>query len=99
MATYTATAAQAAVQPKGLRVGLVGIKSTYSIGVSLSAGDVFQMIKVPANATQMYIQFGCTNASAQYLMHVGDGISEGRYRSYATYSVATGYVLAYANTN
>ena len=98
MATYTATGAQAAVQPKGLRVGLVAVKSTYSIGgVSLSAGDIFQMIKVPANATPVYLQFGTTNNSDQYLLHVGDGISEQRYRSYATYSVGHGYVLAYAN--
>ena len=98
MATYTAVAAQAAVQPKGLRVGLVAVRSTYSIGaVSLSAGDIFQMIKVPANATPIFVQFGSTNNSDQYLLHVGDGINTARYRSYATYSIAAGYVLAWAN--
>lgn len=98
MATYTAVAAQAAVQPKGLRVGLVAVRSTYSIGaVSLSAGDIFQMVKVPANATPIFVQFGSTNNSDQYLLHVGDGINTARYRSYATYSIANGYVLAWAN--
>lgn len=98
MAIYTATAAQAAVQPKGLRVGLVAVRSTYSIGaVSLSAGDIFQMVKVPANATPVYIQFASTNNSDQYLLHVGDGINTARYRSYATYSLANGYVLGWAN--
>ncbi len=95
MATYTAVAAQAAVQPKGLRVGLVAVRSVYSIGaVSLSAGDIFQMVKIPANTTPMFIQYGCSNASDQYLMHVGDGISTQRYRSYATYSVAFGMAVA-----
>lgn len=95
MATYTATAAQAAVQPKGLRVGLVAIKSTYSIGaVSLSAGDIFQMVKVPANATPIYVQYGSSNVSDQYLLHVGDGINTQRYRSYSTYSATFGMVVA-----
>lgn len=95
MATYTATGAQAAVQPKGLRVGLVAVRSVYSIGaVSLSAGDIIQMVKVPANATPIFIQYGSSNASDQYLLHVGDGISTQRYRSYATYSVAFGMVVA-----
>ena len=99
MATYTATGAQAAVQPKGLRVGLVAVKSTYSIGgVSLSAGDVFQMIKVPAGATPIFVQFGCTNATPSYNMAVGDGIAVGRYRSDASYSLGLGMQLAYVNT-
>lgn len=98
MATYTATGAQAAVQPKGLRVGLVAVRSTYSIGaVSLSAGDIFQMVKVPANATPVYVQFASTNNSDQYLLHVGDGINTARYRSYATYSLTTGFVVGWAN--
>lgn len=100
MATYTATGAQVSVQPKGLRVGLVGVRSTYSIGaVSLSAGDIFQMVKVPANATPVFIQFGSSNNTDQYLMHVGDGINTARYRSYATYSLANGFVLGWANVS
>ena len=34
MATRTATAAQAGVSPKGLKVGLVAVASLYSIGAS-----------------------------------------------------------------
>ena len=95
MATYTATGAQASVQPKGLRVGLVAVKSIYSIGaVSLSAGDIVQMVKVPANSTPIVIQYGCSNASDQYLLHVGDGINTQRYRSYSTYSAAFGMAVA-----
>ncbi len=97
MATYTATAAQAAVQPKALRVGLTAVKSTFSIDVTLSAGDVFQMVKVPANATPMFVEFGGTNATPSFLMKAGDDISTARYRSLATYSAGVGMVLANAN--
>ena len=97
MATYTATGAQAAVQPKGLRVGLVAVRSTFSLTTSLSTGDVFQMIKVPANATPIFVQFGGTNASPSFLMEVGDGILTGRYRSIGTYSVGLGMQLANVN--
>lgn len=94
MAIFTATAAQQAVQPKGLRVGLVAVRSTYSIAATLSAGDVIQMIKVPANATPMLVQFGSNNGTPSYLIEVGDSIVSGRYRSIATFSAAMGMVLA-----
>ena len=97
MATFTATGAQAAVQPKGLRVGLVAVKSTYSIAAALSAGDIFQMVKVPANATPIFVQFGCSNATPSWMMGVGDGITAARYRSMATYSLGIGMALAFAN--
>lgn len=99
MAIYTATAAQAAVQPKGLRVGLVAVRSTYSIAVTPSAGDVFQMIKVPANATPVFVQFGSNNATPSYLIEVGDGIVSGRYRSMATFSLGLGMVVASINVS
>ena len=97
MATLTAVAAQAAVQPKGLRVGLVAVRSEYSLAAAPSAGDIINMIRVPANATPVFVQFGCTNATPSYLMKVGDGISPARYRSLASYSLGLGYVLAWAN--
>lgn len=97
MATFTATGAQAAVQPKGLRVGLVAVRSIYSIAATISAGDVFQMIKVPANATPMFVQFGSTNATPSFIWEVGDGVDTDRYYSVATYSAAQGFVLANVN--
>ena len=97
MATFTATGAQATVQPKGLRVGLVAVRSIYSIANTLSAGDVFQMVKVPANATPMFVEFGGTNATPSFLMKAGDDITPARYRSLATYSAGVGMVLANAN--
>jgi hypothetical protein len=97
MAIFTATGAQLAVQPKGLRVGLTAVKSTYSIANTLSAGDVYQMVKVPQNATPIYVQFGCNNGTPSYLIEVGDGIVSGRYRSIATFSAAIGMVVASIN--
>lgn len=97
MATFTANAAQAAVQPKGLRVGLVAVTAFYSIAAAPSAGDIIQMVKVPANATPVFLQFGCTNNTPSFIMEVGDGINTARYRSVATYSIGIGLVLAQAN--
>jgi hypothetical protein len=95
MATLTATGAQAAVQPKGLRVGLVAVRSVFSINVSLSAGDVIQMVKVPAGATPVFIQWGGNPKSAFFSqVEVGDGIVTGRYRSMATYSQAEAMLFA-----
>ena len=97
MATFTASAAQTAVQPKALRVGLVAIRSTYSLAAAPSAGDVFQMIKVPANTTPVFVQFGSSNNTPSFIMEVGDGIDTDRYYSIATYSIAQGMVLANVN--
>lgn len=97
MATFTATAAQSSVQPKALRVGLVAVTSTYSLAAAPSAGDVFQMVKVPANATPVFVQWGSSNNTPSYIAEVGDGIDTDRYYSIATYSIAQGMLLANVN--
>ena len=97
MATYTATAAQSTSPHKGLRVGLVGVRSTYSIAATISAGDVFQMVKVPAGATPIFVQFGSSNNTPSFIMEVGDGISTARYYSVDSYSIAQGMRLANVN--
>ena len=100
MATYTGTGAQATVQPKGLRVGLVAVKSTHSFGaVTLSIGDIFPMVKVPAGATPIWMNFGSSNGSVHYNIEVGDGIDTDRYRtSVATYSAALGMQVVTINS-
>ena len=90
MATKTAAAAQTTIQPKGLRVGLVAVTATYSIsaaGQSLSAGDVIQMIKVPAGATVVSLQVS-SNHSGIAGFTVGDGLDDDRYVSLISCSVA-----------
>ena len=99
MATLTASGAQAAVQPKGLRVGLVAVHSVYSLTAAPSSGDIFQMVKVPANAMPVFIQFGTTTATPSWMYKVGDGVDTARYRSDATASAGQGMLLAYANVN
>ena len=92
MATYTASAAQSGIQPKGLRVGLCEVSGFYSIVGSISATTTVQMVKVPAGATPVLIQVANTNAGDSALL-VGDGNSTGRYRAAATLSSGQGYVL------
>lgn len=96
MATRTATQAQATIQPKGLRVGLVAVTSTFSPGAgqSISAGDVIQMVKVPANATPIYVAVSSTYFQAS--ITVGDGVSDNRYLSILSTSAAM--LLAPINT-
>ena len=88
MATRTATQAQATIQPKGLRVGLVAVTSTFSPGAgqSISAGDVIQMVKVPANATPVYVAISSTYFQAS--VTVGDDLSTARYLSIMSTSAA-----------
>jgi len=94
MATITATKAAAGIQPKGLRVGLVAVTSTYSLGASLSVGDVIQMIKVPAGATPVYIAL--TGVAGAGSVNVGDGISTARYIS--NYLISAASTIATINT-
>lgn len=94
MATITATKAQAGVQPKGLRVGLVAVATTYSLAASLSVGDVIQMIKVPAGATPVYV--GVSSGSGACVVGVGDGISASRYINMLSNSV--GQLMTPINT-
>ena len=88
MATRTATQVGSGVQPKGLRVGLVAVTSTFSLAAaqSLVAGDVIQMVKVPANATLVYM--GVSGGSGDALVTVGDGVDDDRYLSAVTMSSA-----------
>ena len=76
MATIDATGG-AGVQPRGLRVGLVAVTRIYSLSVSLSVGDVIQMIKVPAGAAPVYVSL--SNGSGQGVVDVGDGVMTNRY--------------------
>ena len=89
MATYTATGAQAAVQPKGLRVGLVAVRSVYSQDVSISINTNINMVKVPAGASVVYMSYGILGVTDATL-GIGDGVAAQRFRSMATYSAGLG---------
>jgi hypothetical protein len=89
MATFTSSACEAAISPKGLRVGLVAVTAAYSVANSLSLGSTIQMVKVPANATPVYVSVLNTNAG-QATLSVGDGLNNARYRLVATTSASQG---------
>jgi hypothetical protein len=92
MATYTAAAAQAGVQPKALRVGLTNVKSVFSFdGISSSIGTVVHMVKVPANARVAYLQYH-GNVSGEFTLQVGDSVNGERFRSTSVYSGGVGAV-------
>ena len=95
MATFTASAAHATsgVQPKGLRVGLCAVSAVYSFDRSISIGSTVQMIKVPAGATPLYVQFGNTNAG-QATISLGDGLDNARYKADGTFSSGNGLALS-----
>lgn len=96
MATYTASGAQAGVQPKGLRAGLVAVTSFYSLPTSVSAGTVIQMVKVPANAQPVMVKVAST-ITGQATVQVGDGIDGDRYYTETTLSAAMGWVFCEQN--
>jgi hypothetical protein len=77
------------VTPKGLSVGLVAVSATYSVGagLSLSAGDVIQMIKVPKGASVVYL--AVSGGSGDALVAVGDGVDEDRYIAHGTMASAS----------
>lgn len=89
MATLTGLNTSAGVQPKGLRVGLVGITAVFSPNGSLSTGDVIQMFKVPANSRVIFLETEC-QVSGVGSFRVGDGVSTNRYINDTACSVSIG---------
>ena len=89
MATRTTSNVASGVQPKSLRVGLVSETAIYSVGagLSLSAGDVIQMIKVAKGASLVYL--AVSGGSGDALISVGDGGDDDRYIAAGTMSSAS----------
>lgn len=93
MATrQSSKASDAGVTPKGLRVGLAAVSATYSVGagLSLSAGDVIEMVKVPKGAAVVYL--AVSGGSGDALCAVGDGGDADRYIAYGTMGSSTSVV-------
>ncbi len=89
MATRTSSKVGTGTLVKGLRVGLVAVAAEYSVGaaLSLSAGDVIQMINVPKGAKVVYL--AVSGGSGDALVSVGDGVDNDRYIDYATMASAS----------
>lgn len=88
MATLTAPDVSAGVQPKGLRVGLIAVTSTFSNSACLSTGDVIQMVKVPANATVVDLKISSTITAGS--VTVGDAVDTDRYHQGYAMSLSAG---------
>lgn len=89
MATRTSSQVAAGIQPKATRVGLVSETATYSVGagLSLSAGDTIQMVKVAKGASVVYL--AVSGGSGDALVAVGDGGDTDRYIAHATMASAS----------
>jgi len=74
----------AGTQPKGVRVGLAATSAIYSMGaaLSLSAGDVIQMVRVPKGASLIWFQLSGGGGDA--LVSLGDGVDDDRYMTLVT---------------
>ena len=90
MATYTASAAQTGVQAKALRVGINAVQAVVSFdGFSSSIATVAQMVKIPAGARIIYMDFH-PNVLGEFTLNVGDSVDDERFHSNATVSGAQG---------
>lgn len=92
MATRTSAKVGTGTPAKGLSAGVVAVTATYSAGaaLSLSAGDVIQMVNVPKGATVIYAAL--SGGAGDALASLGDGVSNARYLAYATMSSASSAV-------
>jgi hypothetical protein len=87
--TFTSPEISAGVQPKGLRVGLIASSVVYSFtAVSLTAGDVIQLVKVPQGATVVGMLLSATQSAGS--ITIGDGVDADRYHSGYAMSVSAG---------
>lgn len=94
MANFTASQGQATVQPKSLRVGLVGNSVVYDhTTVSLSINTNITMMRVAKGTRCLFMQYGFTG-TGDATWQIGDGVSGTRYKSVGTLSAGQGMVVA-----
>lgn len=80
MATFTASAAQANVSAFYRENGTVTrVVSKSAGGTAISAGDVWQMVKVPNGATIVDWYVVVAAGTSSLTLNLGDGNSTGRY--------------------
>ena len=87
--TFVSSEASANAATKGLRVGLIASSAIYSFtAVSLTAGDVVQLVKVPQGATVVGMLLSATTSAGSII--VGDGVDTDRYHAGYAMSVSAG---------
>lgn len=92
MATLTNPHTTSGAQPKAVHAGANSITGYYSLTGNLSAGDVIQMVKIPAGAvvTDMVL-LQITGAGSAHQIAVGDGLSTARYLALTSVSGSVVY--------
>ena len=95
MPIYTADAAQESITPKGLRVGLVSVSGVYAAPSTQSTtiGTTILMVKVPAGATPVFMQYG-TSQPGDHTLSIGDGNNNARFKTDATLTAGQGMIVA-----
>jgi len=89
MATKTSSKVGTGTPAKSISVGLVAVTAVYSVTASLSAGDVIQMVNVPAGATVVYAALGGIGTNQEALIALGDGVDPDRYMGHLSMSANT----------
>ena len=79
MATFTASAAQANVPAIMHLDGVIVRVCEYTCTVSASAGDVYQMIKVPVGAIVTRVVVGNSASAGVITVNIGDGNDTSAY--------------------
>lgn len=95
MATYTADAAQAYVQPRMSEQGAVAIVSRYiSNAVSISTGDVYLLAKIPNGATITDLRwYGRSSGTGGIVFNLGTAASASLFGA-VTISATDQYITA-----
>jgi len=94
MANFSASATTAGIQPKGLRVGLIGQAVKYDhTTVSLSINTNIYMMKVASGTRVLYMAYGFSG-TGDSTFQIGDSINGTRYKSAGTLSAGLGLVMA-----
>lgn len=91
MATFTATAAQAAAPAFYNINGAVTRIVQFSQTASFSAGDVIQMVRIPIGAIVSEVGFACSFSAGAATVNVGDGND---VSAYAAAVVLSGSVVS-----
>src|SRR5574341_66566 len=95
MATFTHPAANTGVSPKAVHAGVNSKTVEYSFSTSISAGDLVNMLKIPAGAVVVDVICRYTAATAAGPLQLGVGDQSATERYMASIS-ATGVTRATA---
>lgn len=89
MATKQSSKVAAGTPAKLLPTGVSVVGAVFSIDISLSAGDVIQMVNVPKGARVVYAALSGIGTNQEALVALGDGVDNDRYMDHGTLGAVT----------